>query len=102
MAAPRAVLAEHVPQGYVGGPTCSVIAAKCGDAVRVTVVDMNEERIRAWNSDELPIYEPGLDEIVKQVRPPCPPCSVDFHRASAAARTSSSPPASTRPLPRPN
>ena len=55
-------------QGYVGGPTCSVIAAKCGASVRVTVVDMNEDRIRAWNSDDLPIYEPGLDEIVKQVR----------------------------------
>lgn len=54
--------------GYVGGPTCSVIALKCGEAVKVTVVDLNEKRIAAWNSDELPIYEPGLDEIVKQCR----------------------------------
>ncbi len=36
--------------------------------MRVTVVDMNVERIRAWNSDELPIYEPGLEEIVRQCR----------------------------------
>lgn len=44
-----------------------VIAAKCPD-YRITVVDINQERINAWNSDTLPIYEPGLDEIVKQVR----------------------------------
>jgi hypothetical protein len=44
-------------QGYVGGPTCAVIALKAGEAVRVTVVDLNEKRIAAWNSDELPIYE---------------------------------------------
>ncbi|EGD72368.1 UDP-glucose 6-dehydrogenase [Salpingoeca rosetta] len=54
--------------GYVGGPTCSVIALKGGDNVKVTVVDINQERIDAWNSDELPIYEPGLDEVVKQCR----------------------------------
>eukprot|EP00048_Salpingoeca_helianthica_P014090 m.215329 g.215329 ORF g.215329 m.215329 type:complete len:465 (+) comp15589_c6_seq1:328-1722(+) len=54
--------------GYVGGPTCAVIALKAGDAVKVTVVDLNEKRIAAWNSDELPIYEPGLDEVVKQCR----------------------------------
>lgn len=42
--------------GYVGGPTCSVIALKCPD-VQVTVVDLNEDRINAWNSDNLPIYE---------------------------------------------
>lgn len=54
--------------GYVGGPTCSVIALKGGENVIVTVVDLNKERIAAWNSDELPIYEPGLDEIVKQCR----------------------------------
>lgn len=54
--------------GYVGGPTCAVIALKAGENVKVTVVDLNEKRIAAWNSDELPIYEPGLDEIVKQCR----------------------------------
>lgn len=54
--------------GYVGGPTCSVIALKGGENVKVTVVDINQQRIDAWNSDELPIYEPGLDEVVKQCR----------------------------------
>jgi len=44
-------------QGYVGGPTCSVIALKGGESVKVTVVDLNAARIAAWNSDELPIYE---------------------------------------------
>lgn len=53
--------------GYVGGPTMVIIAAKCPD-YKITVVDINRERINAWNSDNLPIYEPGLDEIVKQVR----------------------------------
>ena len=54
--------------GYVGGPTCAVIALKAGDAVRVTVVDLNVARIAAWNSDELPIYEPGLEDVIKQCR----------------------------------
>ena len=49
--------------GYVGGPTMAVIADKCPDCT-VTVVDINEKRIAAWNSDKLPIYEPGLDEVV--------------------------------------
>jgi UDPglucose 6-dehydrogenase len=53
--------------GYVGGPTMAVIALKC-PGYRVEVVDINEERIREWNSDDIPIYEPGLEEIVKQVR----------------------------------
>ena len=53
--------------GYVGGPTCSVIASKCPD-VRVTVVDISQTRIEAWNTDQLPIYEPGLFEIVKECR----------------------------------
>lgn len=53
--------------GYVGGPTMAVIALKC-PLYRVEVVDINEERIRQWNSDIIPIYEPGLDEIVKEVR----------------------------------
>lgn len=42
--------------GYVGGPTCSVIAQMCPN-IKVTVVDVNEARINAWNSDTLPIYE---------------------------------------------
>ena len=51
----------------MGGPTCCVIAYKCPD-IQVTVVDISESRIKAWNSDNLPIYEPGLDDLVKQVR----------------------------------
>eukprot|EP00056_Hartaetosiga_gracilis_P014218 m.240028 g.240028 ORF g.240028 m.240028 type:complete len:467 (-) comp14378_c0_seq1:196-1596(-) len=54
--------------GYVGGPTCAVIALKGGENVRVTVVDINQKRIDAWNSDELPIYEPQLDEVVRECR----------------------------------
>lgn len=53
--------------GYVGGPTMAMIARKCPD-VRVEVVDINAERIAAWNSDHLPVYEPGLDEIVAEAR----------------------------------
>lgn len=53
--------------GYVGGPTMAVIALK-NPSIRVNVVDINPDRIAAWNTDTLPIYEPGLLEIVKQVR----------------------------------
>ncbi|XP_052795133.1 UDP-glucose 6-dehydrogenase-like isoform X2 [Mya arenaria] len=53
--------------GYVGGPSCSVIAYKCPD-ITVSVVDLSQQRIDQWNSDNLPIFEPGLDEIVKSVR----------------------------------
>ena len=53
--------------GYVGGPTMTVIAAKCPQ-YKVTVVDVDRDKIRAWNSENLPIYEPGLDELVKQTR----------------------------------
>ncbi|KAF0310953.1 UDP-glucose 6-dehydrogenase [Amphibalanus amphitrite] len=53
--------------GYVGGPTCAVIALKCPD-IRVTVCDMNPTRINQWNSDKLPVFEPGLDEIVQKCR----------------------------------
>lgn len=53
--------------GYVGGPTMAVIAAKCPQ-YKVTVVDINKEKIGQWNSDHLPIYEPGLDEVVKAAR----------------------------------
>ncbi|ANO48380.1 nucleotide sugar dehydrogenase [Flavobacterium columnare NBRC 100251 = ATCC 23463] len=56
--------------GYVGGPTMAVIAQKCPN-VKVTVVDLNEERIAAWNSSELsklPVYEPGLDKVVAEAR----------------------------------
>lgn len=53
--------------GYVGGPTMAAIALRCPN-YKVNVVDINEDRIAAWNSENLPIYEPGLDEIVKQTR----------------------------------
>ena len=53
--------------GYVGGPTMTVIANKCPD-YKVTVVDISQERIDAWNSDSLPIFEPGLQDRVENVR----------------------------------
>ncbi len=56
--------------GYVGGPTMSVIAKYCPE-IEVNVVDINRERIRSWNSvdlNNLPIYEPGLKEIIKKYR----------------------------------
>lgn len=56
--------------GYVGGPTMSVIALKCPE-IKVTVVDLNEGRIAAWNDedlDKLPVYEPGLAEVVREAR----------------------------------
>jgi UDPglucose 6-dehydrogenase len=53
--------------GYVGGPSMAMIAYKCPD-YRVTVVDTNPDRIDAWNSAELPVYEPGLDLIIKKTR----------------------------------
>ena len=53
--------------GYVGGPTMAVIAKMC-PLVRIVVVDVNADRIAAWNSATLPIYEPGLDEVVMEAR----------------------------------
>ena len=56
--------------GYVGGPTMAVIAQKCPD-IQVTVVDLNEQRIKDWNdpnTENIPIYEPGLSEIVAEAR----------------------------------
>ncbi|MDG5815251.1 UDP-glucose 6-dehydrogenase [Chitinispirillales bacterium ANBcel5] len=53
--------------GYVGGPTMAVIAAKCPQ-YKVIVVDISAARINAWNSEKLPIYEPGLYETVKEAR----------------------------------
>ena len=56
--------------GYVGGPTMSVIAQK-NPNIKVTVVDINEDRINAWNSEDLsnlPIYEPGLDKVIRDAR----------------------------------
>ena len=56
--------------GYVGGPTMTVIADKCPH-IKVNVVDINQNRIDLWNSKDLnflPIFEPGLDQIVKRCR----------------------------------
>lgn len=56
--------------GYVGGPTMAIIAAKCPN-IKVTVVDLNEARIAAWNDADvtkIPIYEPGLSDIVAEAR----------------------------------
>jgi len=50
--------------GYVGGPTMAMIANKAPD-IEVEVVDMNAARVAAWNGGALPIYEPGLDELVR-------------------------------------
>src|SRR5690606_30064025 len=56
--------------GYVGGPTMSVIAQKNPD-IQITVVDVNQARIAAWNDEDLsqlPIYEKGLDAVVAEAR----------------------------------
>ncbi len=56
--------------GYVGGPTMAVIADRCPE-IQVTVVDLNEERIAAWNNQDLnklPVYEPDLDSVVQRTR----------------------------------
>ena len=56
--------------GYVGGPTMAVIALKCPH-IKVNVVDINQDRIDAWNDDNLdnlPVYEPGLADVVKEAR----------------------------------
>jgi UDPglucose 6-dehydrogenase len=56
--------------GYVGGPTMAIIASKCPH-IKVTVVDLNEKRIAAWNDADvakIPIYEPGLSDVVAIAR----------------------------------
>ena len=56
--------------GYVGGPTMAVFASHCPE-IEIKVVDMNKERIDAWNSsnlNELPIFEPGLCDLIKKYR----------------------------------
>jgi UDPglucose 6-dehydrogenase len=53
--------------GYVGGPTMAVMAQHCPN-IKILCADINKNQIAAWNSDKLPIYEPGLDEVVKEVR----------------------------------
>ncbi len=70
--------------GYVGGPTMAMIAAKCPD-IQVTVADMNGKRIDAWNSDDLPVYEPGLDTVVASARGRNLHFTTDIRGAIAAA-----------------
>jgi UDPglucose 6-dehydrogenase len=70
--------------GYVGGPTMAMIATKCPD-IQVTVCDMNQARIDAWNSDTLPVYEPGLKEIVESCRGKNLHFTTDLKPAIAAA-----------------
>ncbi|NHA04772.1 UDP-glucose 6-dehydrogenase [Mucilaginibacter sp. HC2] len=56
--------------GYVGGPTMAMIAKKCPH-IQVTVVDLNEARIKAWNDEDvnnIPVYEPGLSDVVAEAR----------------------------------
>ena len=53
--------------GYVGGPSMAVFALKC-PTYKITVVDINQDRINAWKSNQLPIFEPGLDDVVLQTR----------------------------------
>ena len=53
--------------GYVGGPTMALIADRCPD-VRLTVVDTNSDKIAQWNSERLPVFEPGLDAVVQRAR----------------------------------
>ena len=56
--------------GYVGGPTMAVLADKCKDII-VTLVDIDKKRIKAWNDKDLsklPVFEPGLREIIKRNR----------------------------------
>lgn len=53
--------------GYVGVPSMAMIAYKCPDC-RVTVADIDHSRINAWDSSVLPIYEPGLNEIIQKTR----------------------------------
>ncbi len=73
--------------GYVGGPTMAVIADRCPE-IQVTVVDINQTRIDAWNQSDLsklPVYEPGLDAVVGRARGRNLHFSTDVDEAIAAA-----------------
>lgn len=73
--------------GYVGGPTMAVLAQKCPN-INVTVVDMNTQRIAAWNDadlEKLPIYEPGLADVVAEARGRNLVFSTEVNEAIAAA-----------------
>jgi len=67
---PKITTITCIGAGYVGGPTMAVIAQRCPE-IKVNVVDINPQRIAAWNDknpDNLPIYEPGLKEVVNEAR----------------------------------
>jgi UDPglucose 6-dehydrogenase len=70
--------------GYVGGPTMAMIAAKCPH-IQVTVCDFNQARIDAWNTSDLPVYEPGLQEVVESARGKNLHFTTDIKPAIAAA-----------------
>lgn len=73
--------------GYVGGPTMAVIADRCPE-IQVKVVDLNAERIAAWNDPDLsglPVYEPGLDAVVGRSRGRNLQFSTDVDSAIASA-----------------
>ncbi|KAG4097434.1 nucleotide sugar dehydrogenase [Neocallimastix lanati (nom. inval.)] len=82
----RALNVCYIGAGYVGGTSSSVMAYKCPiDEVIVTVCDVDIEKINSWNSDNLPIYEPGLEEIVKDRREKNLFFTNDFDRAIYSA-----------------
>merc|ERR1711907_640190 len=54
-----------VGAGYVGGPHAAMMAKHC-PRMKISVVDLNKRRVDAWNSEHLPIYEPGLEEVIKE------------------------------------
>ena len=70
--------------GYVGGPTMAMVAYKCPE-IEVVCVDISEPRIAAWNSSDLPIFEPGLDDVVIACRGKNLFFSTDTHRHVAEA-----------------
>jgi len=74
-----------VGAGYVGGPTMAMIASKCPQ-YKVMVTDIDHQKIRAWNSYNLPIFEPGLEELVKKTRGKNLFFSVEIERAIREAQ----------------
>merc|ERR1711916_243994 len=70
--------------GYVGTPTMAILASHCPH-IQVHVVDLNKRRVDAWNSEELPIYEPGLKEVIKATLGKNLKISTDIPAAIAAA-----------------
>ena len=66
---PKKIASQPFFYNLTGGPTCAVIALKCPH-ITITIVDVNQARIDAWNSPDLalPIYEPGLEDVVRVAR----------------------------------